>query len=545
MEKRIALFGKSLLLFACTNMLLVSLKLLLHLTVGKDVFFASLFITAIYLVFGAEKSKRFSLSTAINIIILLLIIIGAIKTAEAIYDFSYDGQVYHQEALMYLYDDWNPVYEQTELGPERDMWVTHYAKAIWFMGISVYEVTDKIETSKTFNIILFISTFCLLIEFLRNYSIGWIRTILFSIALISSPVVLNQILTNYNDFHIHLLLLNTIMAYITFFRRYDNGSLFVLFFTTIILINIKFTALGYALIFTGFPILFVLYKKYILKEAVYFKKLAITLFASFFLAIGVVGASSYIKNTITNGHPFYPLAGEGKVDIITVNTPKVLLNKNRFEKIFISTFSETSNTIEHDITYKIPFTFSKEELQFARNTDTRVAGFGPLFGGIMILLLIICIVHFRKIIKAPGFMPLIFLLAVITLSIFINPETFWARYIPQYWFIPLIILLFMYINKIKSVLIYIMLGLYLINSGIVAVASAEAIYSTKTAQDQQLENLKELSKDNTLYVNIQYYSGNRTKFKERGIEYVEVQATTCENPIRLAATVTEICIQEK
>ena len=545
MDKRIGLIGRSLLLFAFTNLLLVSLKLLLHLTVGKDVFFTSLIITAIYLVFASEKSKRFSLSTVVNIIILLLIIVGAIKTAETIYDFSYDGQAYHQEALMYLDDGWNPVYEQTELGPQRDLWVTHYAKAIWFMGISVYEVTDKIETGKTFNIILFISTFCLLIEFLRSYSIGWIRTILVSIALISSPVVLNQMLTNYNDFHIHLLLLNTIIAYLTFFKRYDNGSLLVLFFTTIILINIKFTALGYAVIFTGIPILMVLYKKYITKESVYFKKLAITLIASFLLAVGVVGASSYIKNTITNGHPFYPLAGEGKVDIITGNSPKDLLDKNRFEKIFISTFSETSNSLEQGINYKKPFTLTKQELQFARNPDTRVGGFGPLFGGIIILLFVVCIVHFRKIIKAPGIMTLVFLLAVISLSIFINPETFWARYIPQYWFIPLIILIFMYINNIKSVLINIMLLVYLINIGIVATSTAELTYSNKTAQDRELENFMELSKDNTLYINFGSFTGNRMKFQERGIDYVEVPATACENPIRLTASVTEICIQEE
>lgn len=545
MEQRIGIIGKSLLLFAGTNLLLVSLKLLIHLTVGKDVFFTSLIITAIYLVFAADKSKRFSFSTVVNIIILLLIIVGAIKTAETIYDFSYDGQSYQQEALMYLDNGWNPVYEQTELGPQHDLWVTHYAKAIWFMGFSVYEVTEKLETGKTFNIILFISTFCLLIEFLRSYAIGWIRTILVSTALISSPVVLNQVLTNYNDFHLHLLLLNTIIAYVTYFKRYDKGSLLVLFFTTIILVNIKFTALGYAVIFTGFPILMVLYKKYIIKESVHIKKLVITLIASFVLAVGVVGASSYIKNTIINGHPFYPLAGEGKVDIITSNSPKDLLDKNRLQKIFISTFSATSNSLEQAINYKIPFTISKEELQFARNPDTRVGGFGPLFGGIMIILFAVCVIHFRKIINAPGIMTLVFLLAAIALSIFINPETFWARYIPQFWFVPLIIMIFMYINNIKSVLLNIMLAVFLINSGIVAAGNAELTYSNKIAQDEELENFMELSKDNTLYINFGSFTGNRMKFQERGIEYVEVPTTACENPIRLAGSITKICIHEK
>lgn len=545
MEKRMGLIGKGLLSFACISLLLVSLKLLFYLDVGKSVFFLSLLLASLVIIAFTEKSKRLSISTAINIIIFLLIIFGAIKVSESIYDFSYDGQGYHQEALMYLDDGWNPVYEQTELGPLRDLWVTHYAKAIWFMGFSIYEVTDKIETGKAINLILLISTTLLLIEFLRGYSISWIRTLLITFAAIASPVVINQVFTNYNDFHIHLLLLNLIIGYLTYFRRYDYSSLLILFFTMIILANIKFTALGYAVIFTGIPILIVLYKKLITKEFLHYKKLTITLIASLVIAVSVVGASSYIKNTITNGHPFYPLAGEGKVDIMSSNTPEQLLDKNRVEKLFISTFSKTTNEFNGQIEYKIPFTMTLQELSAARATDTRIGGFGPLFGGAILLFLAACIVHFRKIIQLRTSITLGILFIVIALSIFINPETFWARYIPQLWFVPLVLLVFLNANKIKSKLLDLMLFVLIINSAMVCAATAEKIYTTKVAQDQDLAYLAEVSKEQTLYINFGFFTGNRMKFEERAIDYVEVPETTCESPMRLTGSVTEICFKEQ
>lgn len=539
------LIGKGLLSFACISLLLVSLKLLFYLDVGKSVFFLSLLLASLVIIAFTEKSKRLSMSTAINIIIFLFIIFGAIKVSESIYDFSYDGQGYHQEALMYLDDGWNPVYEQTELGPLRDLWVTHYAKAIWFMGFSIYEVTDKIETGKAINLILLISTTLLLIEFLRGYSLSWIRTLLITFAAIASPVVINQVFTNYNDFHIHLLLLNLIIGYLTYFRRYDYSSLLILFFTMIILANIKFTALGYAVIFTGIPILIVLYKKLITKELVHYKKLTITLIASLVIAVGVVGASSYIKNTITNGHPFYPLAGEGKVDIMSSNTPEQLLDNNRVEKLFISTFSKTTNEFNGQIEYKIPFTMTLHELSAARATDTRIGGFGPLFGGAIILFLAACLVHFRKIIQLRTSITLGILFIVIALSIFINPETFWARYIPQLWFVPLVLLVFLNANKIKSKLLDLMLVVLIINSVMVSAATAEKIYTTKAAQDQDLAYLAEVSKEQTLYINFGFFTGNRMKFEERAIDYVEVTETTCESPMRLTGSVTEICFKEQ
>ena len=90
-----------------------------------------------------------------------------------------------------------------------------------------------------------------------------------------------------------------------------------------------------------------------------------------------------------------------------------------------------------------------------------------------------------------------------------------------------------------------MLVVLIINSAMVCAATAEKIYTTKAAQDQDLAYLAEVSKAQTLYINFSFFTGNRMKFEERAIDYVEVTETTCESPMRLTGSVTEICFKEQ
>ena len=49
----------------------------------------------------------------------------------------------------------------------------------------------------------------------------------------------------------------------------------------------------------------------------------------------IVGYSSYVRNTIEHGHPFYPLYGEGSKDIITTMQPNYFSERNVIQKILI------------------------------------------------------------------------------------------------------------------------------------------------------------------------------------------------------------------
>ncbi len=72
------------------------------------------------------------------------------------YDLSYDGQTYHQEAIIHLKKNgWNPVYDAPlKLGTGQDIWINHYAKMAEICAASLYTLTGHIELSKMFNLLL-------------------------------------------------------------------------------------------------------------------------------------------------------------------------------------------------------------------------------------------------------------------------------------------------------------------------------------------------------------------------------------------------------
>ncbi|WNN76876.1 hypothetical protein RKS58_03295 [Lysinibacillus capsici] len=549
MNNRVSLIGYLLLVFTGINLLAASFLVIMNQSIHGYIFIFSFFVSLIFLFFATEREQRFSRKTVVNLVIFIIIIGGAIKISEKFYDFSYDGQAYHQEALIHMKDNWNPLYEQLTTGTAQDLWINHYAKGIWYLGTIIYELTGNIESAKAFNFVLLISTFLILVGYLQTKLNNVGLVIVVSSLMVLSPVVTNQIFTNYNDFFIVLLIINLIVGYLNYYETPNYKILINIFISIILLVNIKFTALGYALILTGIPILLYIYNFYIAKASRKEKKqkillLAFTICSSFIVAIAFVGSSSYIKNTITKGHPFYPLAGEGKVDIITVNSPAGLSDLNRIEKMYVSIFSETYNGLEEEPKTKFPLSVSKEEIFYSKATDTRIGGFGPLFGLIVILTLCLSLIYYRKIDKEQGYVFLI-LVAVIMISIMINPEPWWARYVPQLWIIPLLFVLLIVINKIKSYVAYAILLVYMLNILIIGYATMGDLYNSQMAMEDQLESLKAYSNE-AIPIEFGVYEANRARLEEYGINFKKVDSIEgCQNIIQLTYSTARACLDNQ
>ena len=86
------------------------------------------------------------------------------------------------------------------------------------------------------------------------------------------------------------------------------------------------------------------------------------------VAIILVGFSSYVKNFVEHGHPLYPLAGEGKVDIMTGNQPSSFDNMIGLKKLIYSVFSETDNIVGDGRSpkLKVPFRVSEYEKEICK-----------------------------------------------------------------------------------------------------------------------------------------------------------------------------------
>lgn len=549
MVTRLENIGNLLLVFSGINLLLASFFIVINQSIKGYIFVISLLLSILFLYFLTGKGIKGIKDIAINFIIFIFIILGAIKLSIVYFDFSFDGQAYHQEALIQMKEGWNPLYE-TLTTTDQDIWINHYAKGIWYLGTVVYDFTGKIESAKAFNIILLISTLLILLGYMQKKINNWRLTIPISILMILSPVVINQIFTNYNDFFIGLMIINLIVGYLNFIETSSSKVLVNIFISIILLVNIKFTALGYALVLTGIPLLMYVLNNHIFINNKFewkFKRrqLVTTIVFSFIVAVFFVGSSSYVKNFLTNGHPFYPLAGEGKVDIITSNTPTGLRDLNRLEKLYVSIFSETNNEFDTEPKTKFPLSITKEEIAYAAGIDTRIGGFGPLFGFIIIMTLCLALVNYRKIDKIDVWSFGI-VISIIIFSVLINPETWWARYVPQLWLIPFLFVLLILKNKIKSYVVYIILLAYSLNIAIIGYESMAGLSERQTVIEEQLKNLKEYSINQPLEIELGVFKANRARLNENGIEFNEVNSIEgCQNVVQLVYSSTKACLNNQ
>jgi hypothetical protein len=298
------------------------------------------------------------------------------------------------------------------------------------------------------------------------------------------------------------------------------------------LVNIKFTALIYAVMTAG------IYGFFLLLTATKkeFRKTLTIIGVSFAIAVFCVGFNPYVTNTLIKGHPFYPIYGENKVDIITGNAPDEFKGKNRFQKFYLSFLGRTGNVMswwsDEKIVLKIPFTFDRDEIKALSGCDTRVAGFGPFFSGICLVSAFIYLLHklgrfkksagtgrFRQMLNSVNLMDVI--LFCVAASVVINPEPWWARYVPQVWAIPVLMILSVMIadNKRK--------GLTLVPVSLfgVSVLLTVFVYIGSNMADTSVLNheLALLSERNeTIEVYFENFRSDRLKLIKKGIAYREV-----------------------
>lgn len=329
--------------------------------------------------------------------------------------------------------------------------------------------------------------------------------------------------------------------------RYIQNNLVIhisIIFALILLINIKFTALGYAILLCTIPIYFTLYKPILVNKTKNIKTILLillkqrylfTLLTGVLIALLIVGASSYISNTLDHNHPFYPLAGKEKVDIMSHTTPEGLINKNRIVQLYLSLFSETSNSVTDELKSKFPLRITENELNTLWPMDIRIGGFGPLFGAVIIFT-IIGMAFWRDIFRERAGRIFIIIFTVIFLTVIINPEAWWARYTPQLWILPVLFLVLLaQNNRIKFKYIFICLVSLIIftNSLLIQKANFEVINQLNKELNIQLHTLEEYSYSNEVFVDFDTFRSNNVRLEMNNIKYTEQDELSCENPIVL------------
>ena len=499
------------------------------------------------------KPKQIFLRVSGSLIGLIFL---CIIFSNAFYDISYDGQWYHQETIIQLKKGWNPYHNELAVpkipgipdvkavwcsGPHVDpkenkdasqdvtyikyVSINYFSKGAEIMEAAIYALTNRIETGKAINVIMLLASLFMCLAALYksdrwNAKKKWLIAILFTF----NPVVIYQLTSFCVDGIVFAILISFAALFV--FITLDKNKYTVFAFGLLILIsvNIKFTCILYAGLFClGFLCFLMIKRNWFLV-----KKIMLAGVISVLVGFVFIGFHPFISNLIAHNNPFHSLL-ETKGEIYGI-IPPYLRDKNRFEKFFIASAAHSYDPGDDETSMnqvlKIPFTINKRELRNANNQELMNAGFGPFFSGaLLVSVLLLCMMAFRRYeenIFRYGLLAIGFLL----LSIVIMPEFWWARFAPQTWLFPCIILFlseYTFIqNRIIKFLLYITLSLNILwaFSGILfnVFVSAHINY--------QLAQLKTVSQPIFVeYCGYRDFSSNRIRFYENNIPFVERNVT--------------------
>lgn len=503
--------------FLCASFMLASLGFLLHIPI-TPLHLPLAFAISLIPLFLA-KSREILLGGGAVVLggFSLSLVLSAL-----LYDYSWDGRAYHQIGILYFANGWNPVWQKMadieSLLPylSHEIWVEHYLKFSEVVASSIVSAfasiapssLDTIELGKALNFIAVFGAFLYSVSVLAKFIHPLPATII-SLFASFSPVVGAQIATYYVDGLLSCALLVAFCAIVDreFYRRQlvDSSpseisslkhAMFarscILAGALLAMASIKLTGIAYAG-FIGLGYLVYLLWFYPFKEA---KPLIVLglITGSLILACN---ANPLLTNLANGKHFGYPLLGKDKIDIIIGQQPKVFDELNSGTKLLYSLFSRTQNcTAQCTPQLKAPFSRLHDE---APNVDTRIAGFGAYFSG-AVLLSVLMVVLF-----AQGFRrkEILGLLVLVTGSFLINPESWWARYVPQMYFVPLLVLVASYyLSKppLSSLLRIALLLTITINTALYATQFYKQGSWYKHATLARLDSAKTYAKEQKLYI---------------------------------------------
>lgn len=512
-----------------------------------------IFIVALILTLSLTvwEFQHFHNLTVIRIILLLLItntiIVASTVIAAKIYDKSWDGMAYHQIAVIKLEEGWNPAYESLPLESLKsehleeevvlNQYVNHYPKAHEIFAAICVGVTDRLESGKVFNLLIIIAAFCSVFFLLQNFEkINSFWALAIALAATLNPIALSQLFSYYLDGAIGSLLVIFIVQLIMLFQNSENKKtepfLLAIFFLIIILSNMKFTSLIYTILFCFLFITFL----FIQKRLALVKKFSMVAIPSGLLAVGVVGFNPYIRNTLDFGHPLHPIAGKHKIDVISSHIPEQFLKWNQLERFIESTFSESANIDRHTkgklINLKIPFTFKIKEIKALQGEGIRLGGFGVFWSGIFSIAIIFAGIG-AYVLNGPKRWYMLMLLLAIALSVALNSEAWWARFVPQLWLFPVIVFSFLMSCEKLNVIRIAKGGIVLLIINSLLVASIAFSSAIKTTIRTKQEFAKWGKSEKPILVYFDMFTPNERKLKEKNIHFIKtssLKALPCVTP---------------
>jgi hypothetical protein len=405
----------------------------------------------------------------------LVLMALAVGLSAFYYDLSWDGEWYHQTAILSIARGWNPLTEPMRSFPAPlEAWVRHYPKGPWCAAATIFAATGRVELGKTIDGLAFAAMACAVLGAALDAGLNRRRAWALAAVIALNPVVLSELTTFLVDEIMFAFLVVAAAAAWTCLAGRSRPAVLVAGISgSIACVNAKFTGLVFLCFVAAAAALWCFFAR---REK--FRGLVVISGAVLLVGTCVWGYNPYVTNTLNRGQPFFPVLGSarypGTRNPEEANehgeTPKNMVARGRLVRFGYAIFGRPGNQPYQkgrEASLMWPFGAHREDLYAYNYHETRVAGFGPYFsGGFLISLafgLWLMVSDRRR--WALGLIA-----GAIVGSLVISAALWWPRYGPQLWLLPVIPLIFVFGSarpRGQVTAAWILAGLLIANAGIV------------------------------------------------------------------------------
>jgi hypothetical protein len=378
----------------------------------------------------AYAHGRATFKTALGVAVAVTLL--SLALCRFFVDLSYDGQDYHYTAIWALAHGWNPFRfghfgDYIAPASDREPWAPLYPKGDWLYPAVERAAGIGSEAAKNSGAMLLSAALLIVFAVLRRLGMAAITAAALALCAAANPVSLSQVFTRMCDGRLGSLAaifigLGLLAAWEKEWRYLPAALL-----AMALAVNTKFSMIPVFLCLGAGLCLAVWLRQGVRPAAL----LGAGYIVCVLIATFAIGWDPYLRNAVRHGHPFYPIMGANRIDTMWDWRPPALAPHGDLTGLAMSLASRTGYDGPD---YKIPLTMTADEFAISGDPEPRFAGFGPFF--LPALLAALAGVAGLAL-GRPGRRGTAALLlagaAGVLLSTLTMPESWLARYVPQFW----------------------------------------------------------------------------------------------------------------